>query len=239
MTVVSWLKDGVSALNSLSGRGHSGGAKTHLAQRRAMAHTVSCYTDLPERPREVSEPSAFSDLTSGCRFYCADRQDIQPCTKHRVSWPDVGSEPIAVEDFAKPDDRERLLGWRRHLLRSPDEASQALLASGVRRPYMDPVPARSTRQYKYFIKELSRRGLVRFRAADNGYFFVGIFFVVKKSGQLRMVFDTRVANCDFVPAASTRLPSVASFAGVEASGEVYGASADVSNAFYGMKMLDR
>ena len=234
----AWLSDGVGALNCLAGRGYACSGAPHLAQRRAMAHVVDCFRQVPERPEGLTGASAFRDLTSGCRLYCTDRGDVQPYAKLRISWPDVGAQPIVVSDFARPEDRERLIGWRQHLLRSAGDAAVARQESGVVRPYMDSVLRRSKRQYGEFVKELSRRGLVRFRRCTSTSFTVGVFFVVKKTGQLRIVFDTRLANCDFIPAASTRLPSAASFASLEGEGALFGATADVANAFYGMSIPD-
>eukprot|EP00959_Pyramimonas_sp_CCMP1952_P178802 3737445-Pyramimonas_sp.AAC.1 len=54
-------------------------------------------------------------------------------------------------------------------------------------------------------------------AADSGQpHTVGLFFVPKKSGALRIIFDTRAANCKFLDPPATRLPSAASFGAIEA-----------------------
>ena len=173
---LSWLSDGVGALNCLAGRGYACSGAPHLAQRRAMAHVVDCFRQVPARPEGLTGGSAFRDLTSGCRLYCTDRSDVQPYAKLRISWPDVGAQPIAVSDFARPEDRERLIGWRQHLLRSAGDAERARQESGVVRPYMDLVLRRSKRHYGEFVKELSRRGLVRFRRCTSTSSTVGVLF---------------------------------------------------------------
>eukprot|EP00959_Pyramimonas_sp_CCMP1952_P149979 3138347-Pyramimonas_sp.AAC.1 len=44
---------------------------------------------------------------------------------------------------------------------------------------------------------------------------VGLFFVKKKHQVQRIIFDARLANCDFMPPPSTHLPSAAAFAKLE------------------------
>ena len=46
---------------------------------------------------------------------------------------------------------------------------------------------------------------------------VGLFFVRMKSGQQRIIFATRLGNCDFGPPPSTHLPSASAFAKMETS----------------------
>lgn len=67
---------------------------------------------------------------------------------------------------------------------------------------------------------------------------MGVFFVKKKSGQLRLICDTRISNCDFVDAPSTKLPSPAAFASIESSCKrpLHIASGDLDVAFYHMRL---
>ncbi len=68
---------------------------------------------------------------------------------------------------------------------------------------------------------------------------MGVFFVPKKSGRLRVIFDTRLANCAFVDAPRTQLPSASAW-GRLATGDVRLsiASADLDVAFYHMRVPD-
>ncbi|CAK0874136.1 unnamed protein product, partial [Prorocentrum cordatum] len=61
----------------------------------------------------------------------------------------------------------------------------------------------------------------------------GSFFVPKKSGKLRVIFDARLANCALVDAPRAQLPSAPAWGRLE-SGDVrfYIASADLDVAFY-------
>lgn len=87
--------------------------------------------------------------------------------------------------------------------------------------------------------ELMPRGLLSFERTDEVSYTVGCFFVIKKSGALRSVFDTRLANTQFVAPPKMALPSAAALVAVEVeasagAGGCYIGSADISNAFYNM-----
>lgn len=58
--------------------------------------------------------------------------------------------------------------------------------------------------------------------------------MAKKSGQLRLIFDTRVVNCRFNCAPTTPLTSAAAFSALEvdSGSTLYGAGGDVRNYFY-------
>ena len=101
-----------------------------------------------------------------------------------------------------------LSGWRQRLLRCPDEASALKAASGVSRPYVDVVLRHNGVAYADFLWRLFDRGMIQFRVADSDAGpSLGFFFTRKSNGKLRLVFDTRMANYDFVAPASTRLPT--------------------------------
>eukprot|EP00973_Karenia_brevis_P012003 1630383-Karenia_brevis.AAC.1 len=79
--------------------------------------------------------------------------------------------------------------------------------------------------------------MVRYRVAqDFEKPALGIFFVAKKSGGIRIIFDTRILNCSFIDPPSTALPSAAAFANIETDPqrEFFFASADIRNCFYSL-----
>ena len=66
---------------------------------------------------------------------------------------------------------------------------------------------------------------------------VGVFFVTKKNGKIRIIFDTRIANCFFKAPPKTRLPTAAAWSAVEAPASgAFVATADLECAFYHMKL---
>ena len=75
--------------------------------------------------------------------------------------------------------------------------------------------------------------MVRVSMASNRKGNLGVFFVRKRTGQIRIIFDTRLLNMLFIDAPSARLPTASSLSGieVESGAKLYMASGDVSNAF--------
>lgn len=90
--------------------------------------------------------------------------------------------------------------------------------------------------YGDFLNRLADAGVVRFERAERREGALGVFFVHKKSGQLCIIFDTRILKSQFLDPPGTQLPSAAALSGVEIGlGEpLYIASGDISNAFCGM-----
>ncbi len=64
----------------------------------------------------------------------------------------------------------------------------------------------------------------------------GVFFVLRKSGLIRIIFDAGLLNLQFQDPPRTALPSAAAFGGIEAPADKHLvlATADISNAFDGM-----
>ena len=80
---------------------------------------------------------------------------------------------------------------------------------------MDPVLSRKKGKSGYagFIRDLARRGLVRFTQRPLGE--CTVFFVLKKSGQLRMIIDARAVNRKFARSPPTRMCTPETFADLE------------------------
>lgn len=236
-----WAASAVDALNELAGRGRpTGGHTSAVVQQRTLTCVKDAFLRLPPPPPDIRlGKRALQDLLAACRLYCSERQDVQSYEKGRVSWPQVGAAPIDVLPLLPDADRAQLADWRQRLLRDPDEQLRGRQACGVLRPYMDPILRTQPRVYHDFITELAARGHIVFERTDSTDFTVGCFCVLKKSGSLRLVFDTRLANTQFIDPPVTALPSAAAFAAVEAEAiddnrHCYMATADISNAFYNM-----
>ena len=65
-----------------------------------------------------------------------------------------------------------------------------------------------------------------------------MFFVAKKNGSLRIVFDTRLANFSFKAPLSCELPTAHSMARIEMTGKSanFLAVGDIENAFYEIRI---
>ena len=99
-------------------------------------------------------------------------------------------------------------------------------------PYSDPSLVRDPVEYAAFIARLVRCGV----CSIGGYSTqrVGLFFVRKKNGKLRLIPDTRILNAWFRRPAYTQLPTASAWAGVrlrKGCSLVLGHT-DVDNALY-------
>ncbi|CAE7247208.1 unnamed protein product [Symbiodinium sp. CCMP2592] len=107
-------------------------------------------------------------------------------------------------------------------------------------PYVDPVLKNNVAEYCGFLDELIQRNMVGFQLAEVCESRLGIFFVRKKSGQLRLLFDTRRLNQLFVDPPTTDLPSADAFTRLEMpeNKTFMIASGDLANAFYTLSIPD-
>ncbi|CAK0881852.1 unnamed protein product [Prorocentrum cordatum] len=80
--------------------------------------------------------------------------------------------------------------------------------------------------------------MLRLSRASGRPGLLGVFVAAKKSGQQRLVFDTRVCNARFSPPFCTELPSASAFSrmGTQGCGDTWFSSGDISNAFYAMQV---
>ena len=83
--------------------------------------------------------------------------------------------------LARAADQVLLRGWRDHLLCGPQERERNLALCAAKKPYLDPILARSPKKYADFISELRRRGLVRFTPCNGNGYSAGACFVLKKN----------------------------------------------------------
>ncbi|CAK0817312.1 unnamed protein product, partial [Prorocentrum cordatum] len=110
--------------------------------------------------------------------------------------------------------------------------------SGIGSPYVDPRLRFRPREYADFLLRLDQAGMLEWEVAERqAAYSTGFFFVEKSNGvNLRLVFDTRVANMSFSAPPSTRLPTPSAWSALEASNDFYVAQGDIQCAFYHMKL---
>ncbi|CAK0816696.1 unnamed protein product [Prorocentrum cordatum] len=100
-------------------------------------------------------------------------------------------------------------------------------------PHTGPALLRSPVDYASFPGAMVERRMLVFSPAHGRLGNVGVFYVPKRSGRLRVIFDTRLATCAFTDAPRTQLPSASAWGRFETGGtRVSVASADLDVAFY-------
>ena len=205
-------------------------------QQLCLGHLERSYVTVGACPADLRPRGSFRELCGSAVMYGETSTTVVPYDKDLVSWPALGAVPV---DLASALSAEHT-SWLRDLtanMRRPPAAAAALRSElGLRQPYVDPA-FRHQRVYADFIKGMLERGMVRL-VPTQAEATVGLFFVKKKSGRQRIIFDTRLANCDFEPPPSTHLPSASAFSKMETSecDVVWYSVGDVENAFYAISV---
>ena len=153
-----------------------------------------------------------------------------------VSLPTAEMNPIPLSHLWGPGGRQEVEDFSHTQTLSTTEAEQRLLDSGVEKCYEDP-QFRDPHKYAEFIKRLFTLKLVDM-SLQPAVERVGIFFVKKKGGKLRMILDCRRSNCHFADPKPIKLATGEAMARIELEPDqqLYTASADLQNAFYTMEM---
>ena len=234
-----WANRGIKALNELSGCANSQFSKKKptRAQRRVIDSIAKAYRDVGGDFSLHDPPghSCLQELCTSSHLYETDRSDVQPYAREKVSWPEVKSHPVPLEGCLPHADREWLAAWQEQMLRPMDSHSVEKV-----QPYTDPILKHNQGEYIGFLKELQDRNMLRFQRAEGHPFMLGIFFVRKKYGKLRLIFDTRLLNQYFNDPPNTDLPSADAFTRLETceNASFYAGSGDLSNAFYTLSVPD-
>ena len=223
---------GIKTLNELSEGVNSSfesKKKTTRVQRRVQSQILEAFVDAYPRDSCLDHAGGLEKLCSSFRLYGSVRTDIKPYAGENISWPQASSRPVPLGRCLTDADREWLGTWRSHMLRTDASKVQEKVV-----PYVDPILKNNPHEYGGFLKELHVRGMLRYRIAHGECGKLGIFFVSKKSGQLRLIFDTRLLNQDFEEPPNTDLPSADAFTRMEMpeGHQFYIGSGDLSNAFY-------
>ena len=187
--------------------------------------------------REASSLEGVAGCDEGVRVYARPRACIywqigrSALAKENISWPEVESSPVDVLGCLPRAARERLGAWRKHMLLSESQPSQEIEHVV---PYIDPVLKHSPAEYAGFVIALEERSMIRYQLAGDCESLLGVFFVYKKSGQPRLIFDTRKLNQMFSSPPDTGLPSADAFTRVEMpeNRPFLIAFGDLANAFY-------
>ena len=234
-----WANRGIASLNSFYGHEHSAIFDPHCirnaGQQRALDHMQQAYENMSRTTAtyDITPAGALDALLANSGIY-SDASTIRPYDRLLVAWP-ASSHPTPIESIMQPSDISSLGCGCEHILRS--EASREALRQecNIRQPYSDPTLVGNPKEYSHFLWKMHSCGMIRWSLADGRVHTLGIFFVAKSNGMLRIIFDTRIANFDFVEPPCTALPTASALGKVESkSGKNYMATGDLECAFYNM-----
>ncbi|CAE7706879.1 unnamed protein product, partial [Symbiodinium necroappetens] len=183
------------ALNSWLGEELHKESQANKEQRKAreaasLARLERMYKAVGPPPQSRPE-EALEALLGGMTLYSQDTDcTIASFDETLVSWPSPGSCPVNVAERLDPETSHLLsLAGMPALLAEEGSAPE----EEVVKPYMDPALASSPNSLGRFYGRLHQSHMLTFVSGRHAH-TVGVFFVHKKSGKLRLILDTRAAN---------------------------------------------
>ena len=235
-----WANSAVQTLNEVYGHSSPAPPRASAGQEAALQRIRATFEEVP-KAECMDSAAAFNVLCGGLAGYDSPSASQATRAKYRrdsVSLPPKGCAHAKPCEILTGEALEAWCDWREVLLRSPAERDEAIQRDGNVDPFTDPALLKKPSEYAYFLSTLAERGVVnfgRYKAAS-----VGIFFVPRKDGQLRLIFDTRQANQRFRAPYHTPLPTAGAFCSTELDAEasLHVRECDVQCAFYRLECPD-
>ena len=230
---LSMTNEVISAINAMAGfKSPKAGAPT-VNQHHSMTSMLKHISSLPradecmsmrEAVRELLQCNPFSPYDLGA----GSGTTVRPYEKHLVSLPEVGSYIKDATDLVDDTGKRMLEAYDSVMLRSENEVDFPIRVV----PYMDESLKQSSDLYHGFIADLAQRNMVDF--TYKSFSVVTPFFVVKKSGKLRLVLDCRATNELFQHPPDIAMPAGYSFSQLQMkpNDTLYIAQTDIKDYFY-------
>ena len=116
----------------------------------ARARVQEAYSNAVAGDTEQLSPTeALSALLSKSSLY-SENSTVLPYAKDKVSWPDIGAQPVPIGRCALPGDVARLDSGCESLLRPLDEVTSLRSELGLRQVYSDPTLINNPKLYADF-----------------------------------------------------------------------------------------
>ena len=202
-------------------------------------------------------PRIMNAVTSDFPSFEAD-EALKALLGSSAYCPDMGAGSLAsfvTDNVSLPTDQVNAAPLSNHLqetattqinnpheemILSPEEYEGEVEHHGIAGSHTDPILKNSKKKYLEFLKLLFKCGLIGFNKSSQVLSEVGIFFVRKKSGELRLILDCRRTNQYFrtPPSGSTTGLGALSGVRVPAGKTLYGSSYDIKDMFYRLRVPD-
>eukprot|EP00438_Fugacium_kawagutii_P028256 Skav200691 [mRNA] locus=scaffold6391:1205:6504:+ [translate_table: standard] len=181
----------------------------------------------PEALMELRVSQGYEDLPTSSPLASFDPE--------LVALPSGALSPVPLDSLVGQDGQFQVEDFTKTQTLVSDEAMRTIGRLGLGRSYEDP-QFRDRSKYASFIKKLLNLGMLDL-SLEEPCEKTGMFFVKKKGGKQRLIFDCRRSNCHFTTPEPIRLATGDSIGRLETSRTpLYMASADLQNAFYTMSM---
>ena len=189
------IHDAIAALNETAGHVDTSrwpGAPRNAAQRAACARIQTAVMERPCFQSQVSPKAALSQLLRQGACYESGPGLLAPFARGKVSLPEDQEAACLLEDVLPEPLASKLKNFESEMLLTPEELGATFEASELPGCYHDPVLERSPREWAAFVGDLFKAGVVSFNSRPK--VVIGVFFVRKKSGKLRLTIDARRSN---------------------------------------------
>ncbi|CAK0856156.1 unnamed protein product [Prorocentrum cordatum] len=203
-------------------------------QQRALDNVRDAVRRFGKPPEGLTGSGALEELRV-LSDYAGESATLAPFSFDNInslSLPDEGFTPVALDTLG--GGAGRTIVERLHdMMLSQSEGRARIESDGPRKLYSDPA-LRNPKLYIQLLRVLERRNLIDYYADKARS--VGVFFVYKKSGKLRLILDGRHASLHFRAPDKVALASGASFAGlhVDSGKPIAVAEVGLADAFYTM-----
>ena len=236
LRAVGWFREGVETINQLYGKPTGPECPAPVAtQAASLARLERMYKSVGPPPQSRPE-EALQALLGGMTLYSQDTDcTIAKFDEALVSWPSPGSRPVNVAELFLNPEVSHLLSLAGMPALLADEGTVS--HEDPVKPYIDPALASSPAALGRFYGRLHQSHMLSFVSGRHAH-TVGVFFVHKKNGKLRLILDTRLANRAFRKPLTTRLPTPAAWSSLEVGAEdtLFTAAGDVADAFHRMAL---
>ncbi|CAK0819174.1 unnamed protein product, partial [Prorocentrum cordatum] len=229
------VNDCIAALNNLYGEGDfCSKARPSEAQFSAVDMLWQAVSgDKPPDDAPSPEAALVELLGMGSLGYGPDGPTVvAPYDRGLVSWPESAGCVSLLEVLPEPDRQEVIDGKNSMMLRAEE------VRPGATKVYWDKTLQSDADEYQRFVQDLLARDMVELRTRRD--FEVGVFFVKKKSGRLRLIVDARAVNQALKRPPTIHMASTAALVNmeVEDGAQLEFSIQDIADCFYQFRAPD-
>ena len=173
-------------------------------------------------------------------YFSGSVGQLAPYVDNNVSIPSEQTEGCNIESVLKGDVLNKVVSFEKEMLLTSEEL-EGELENGTAKTYFDPILKHNKGKYMKFLLQLCKCGVVSFLSTSLVVCSVGIFFVPKKNGKLRLILDARRCNQYFrrpPTGNNTSLSCLSSLSNVrvDPKQKLYLSQYDVKDFFYRLKL---
>ena len=169
------------------------------------------------RPEGFSPESCLAEVAKIKDLYSQEPAHLASYRFERLRVARGKVSPQPAVSLLPPGPAQLLTDWRRTILKTDAELEFDRLQGRTQQPYWDPTLRRSKRERRRLYQALEANSMLTYCVRPDSY--VGLFFVHKKDGSLRLIVDARSTNLKCKPPPRVALGTVAALAEVDLSPE--------------------